>query len=61
MIVFPQDINQQTVFSIDNNKKCFLSTKPTHWEWFLKDYVTVKADIMATENAALPSQESITF
>ncbi len=26
-------------------------------DWFLKDYVTLKTEVMAAENSALPSQE----
>ncbi len=29
------------------------------WAWFLKGHVTLKTEVMAAENSALPSQEYI--
>ncbi len=43
--LFPQK-HYITAFNINNNKKCFLSSKS---EWSLNDHVTLK-----TENLALP-------
>ncbi len=59
--MFPQNkknviVNvSKNVFNIDNNKKCFLSTKSA--EWFLKDHVALKTGVMADEESALPPQE----
>ncbi len=35
--------------------------KSTILEWFLKDHVTLKTEVMTAENSALPSQQNITF
>ncbi len=40
---------QVTVFNIDN-KKCFLRTKIIILQWFLKDQVTLKTEVMAAKN-----------
>ncbi len=40
----PQRIKTWTVFNIDNNQKCFLSSKSANW--FLKDHVTLKTGVM---------------
>ncbi len=43
-IVFFKVLSSTKVFSIYNNKKCFLSNKSA-LEWFLKDNVTLKTGI----------------
>ncbi len=53
--IFPQKLLSSTiVFSIDNNNKCFLSSKSAYLEWFLKDHMTDGWSNDA-ENSALPS------
>ncbi len=52
-------LSTTTVFNIDNNKKCFLSSKSAYY--ILKDHVTRKTGVTAVENFVLPPQESITF
>ncbi len=46
---FHKNIKLQTFFFHFDNKKCYLSTKS---EWFLKDHVTLKTEVMAAENSA---------
>ncbi len=37
----------------------FLEHKISILEWFLKDHVTLKSQVMTAENSALPSQKLI--
>ncbi len=39
----------------------FLVQQIVTLQWFLKDHVTLKTEVMAVENVALPSQEYILF
>jgi len=39
------------------NMKCYLSAELACENDFLKDHVTLKTEIMAAENSALPPQE----
>ncbi len=49
---FPQKIlSRKTDFKIDHKKEYFLST---NLSWFLKDHVTLKTEVMAAVNSALP-------
>ncbi len=52
---FPQNINQQTVFHNDNNKKCLLSIKfiRMHIVMISEDHVTLKTRSNDAENTAL--------
>ncbi len=47
-----------TVFNSNNDKQMFLEQQIIILEWFLKDHVTLKTGVMATENSVLPSQEN---
>ncbi len=55
---FTNILNSATVFNIDNNKKCLLSTKS---ECFLKDHVTLKTGVMASENSVLYHMNKLHF
>ncbi len=50
-----------TVFNIDNNKKCTVNTKSAYKKDTVfsvtNDHVTLKTEVMAAKNLALPSQE----
>ncbi len=50
-IIVSKKVSSITVFNTDDNKKCLLS--------IIQDHVTQKTGVMAAENAALPSKESI--
>ncbi len=42
---FPQKYWQHTVFNIDNNQKCFLSSKSAYF-MISEDHVTLKTEVM---------------
>ncbi len=49
-----KNIKQHNCFqhTVDNIKKCFLSTKTAYYNGFMKDNVTLKTGVMVAENSA---------